>query len=320
MVAGAVTRSSVLWLLAPGATGPAMRPQLILGQVPSHMGLDKYRRKRNFGKTSEPPGAAEESPARQPRFTVQKHHARRLHYDLRLEIEGVLRSWAVPKGPSLNPQEKRLAVQVEDHPLKYGDFEGVIPAGQYGAGKVIVWDQGAYECLGEERDCATAWKMGKLDLRLHGHKLRGMWLLVKLKGKEDNQWLLFKKNDEYADLERDIIADAPQSVLTGLDINEIDAESAVTWHSRVHRLLEELQIEKREIRGQVGPMLATLVGEVPKGSHWIYELKYDGIRVLAEKKRPGAALLAQFEAPQSAVPGDRGRGVPDGGKLLPSRR
>ncbi|MDA2928111.1 hypothetical protein MYX78_12950 [Acidobacteria bacterium AH-259-G07] len=249
------------------------------------MALEKYQRKRDFSKTSEPAGGEGQESKDQPRFVIQKHRAKRLHYDLRLEMEGVLRSWAIPKGPSLNPDDKRLAIQVEDHPLEYADFEGIIPEGEYGAGKVIVWDQGTYECIGEETDPVKAWKTGKLDMRLHGQKLKGMWLLIKLKGRQDNQWLFFKKKDEYSDLQTEITEEAPESVLSGLEVDEIEAEASPAWHSRVHRLLEELQIPSREIKGQVRPMLATLVTKVPEGSHWIYELKYDGIRALAVKKK-----------------------------------
>lgn len=263
------------------------------------MGLENYKRKRNFFRTTEPSGKQGRGSENQLRFVVQKHHATRLHYDLRLEMEGVLRSWAVPKGPTLNPGDKRLAILVEDHPVEYGDFEGVIPEGEYGAGKVIVWDRGTYECLGAETDPVRAWKKGTLDLYLRGEKLRGMWLLIKLTGKEENQWLFFKKDDEYARLDLNIIQEAPESVISGLEVDELEEDVSPIWNSRVQRLLEELQVPFRDIRGKVRPMLATLVDQVPEGSHWIYELKYDGIRALAQKKKVSSDSTLETSSPWS---------------------
>ena len=256
------------------------------------MGLEKYKRKRDFSKTTEPRGKSQRS-GQEFRFVIQKHRARRLHYDLRLEMEGVLRSWAVPKGPSLNPSQKRLAVQVEDHPLEYGDFEGIIPQGEYGAGKVIVWDRGTYECLGDEVDPVQAWKKGKLDLRLHGQKLKGMWLLIKLKADQKSEWLFFKKSDEHADSQTEIIREAPESVLSGLEVDEVEAGDAPSWYSRTQRLLEELEIQPGEIKRRAKPMLATLMSQVPEGPHWIYELKYDGVRALAAKGKGGIQLYSR---------------------------
>ncbi len=247
--------------------------------------LEAYRQKRDFEKTPEPAGQREAGSAGN-RFVVQKHAARRLHYDLRLEMEGVLRSWAVPRGPSLDPEEKRLAVHVEDHPLDYIDFEGVIPEGEYGAGRVIVWDHGTYECPGGKNPVAEYHK-GGLHLQLHGQKLRGTWLLVRTRDEKD--WLLFKKQDEFAEGGRDILEDRPESVLSGLRVEEVTGETSGTWHSRVHRLLEEMHLPRAEITEPVRPMLATLVSEVPRGPRWVFQLKYDGIRVLAEKKTAESA-------------------------------
>ncbi|MBV9521157.1 MAG: ATP-dependent DNA ligase, partial [Alphaproteobacteria bacterium] len=148
------------------------------------MGLEQYRRKRDFAKTPEPSGRARRSaPQRGERrsFVIQKHAARRLHYDFRLELDGVLKSWAVPKGPSLDPEEKRLAVHVEDHPLDYGGFEGVIPQGQYGGGTVMLWDRGYW--LSEDGDATAAYRKGHLKFRLIGEKLRGRWVLVRMGGR-----------------------------------------------------------------------------------------------------------------------------------------
>jgi len=167
------------------------------------MPLQRYQQKRNFRKTPEPAGKGKVASSRLL-FVIQRHKASHLHYDFRLEMEGVLKSWAVPKGPSLNPQDKRLAMMVEDHPYDYKDFSGVIPEGNYGAGIVEIWDHGTYTDL-DESDKATAekklragLKAGNLKFRLHGKKLKGEFALVKLRGKGDNAWLLIKHRDEYA--------------------------------------------------------------------------------------------------------------------------
>lgn len=172
------------------------------------MALTQYNKKRDFKKTPEPEG---KSAAKKGKliFTVQKHHASHLHYDFRLEMEGVLKSWAVPKGPSMNPEDKRLAMMVEDHPYDYKDFEGNIPQGNYGGGNVIVWDNGTYSLnapygskADEERDLLAALRKGHLNFVLHGKKLKGEFDLIKLKnGKQENAWLLIKKNDKYAGTE-----------------------------------------------------------------------------------------------------------------------
>ena len=152
--------------------------------------LKKYRSKRRFTRTTEPAGTNKKKSSTGLRFVVQEHHASHLHYDFRLEMNGVLKSWAVPKGPSMNPKDKRLAIMVEDHPFEYKDFEGVIPAGNYGAGRVIIWDKGVYELIGK-----SSIAKGHLNLILHGKKLRGEFSLVKLKDPKQNSWLLIKKND-----------------------------------------------------------------------------------------------------------------------------
>ncbi|MDB5284162.1 MAG: putative ligase-like protein [Bacteroidota bacterium] len=168
------------------------------------MALSLYNKKRNFKSTSEPAGKVAAKSGKLL-FVVQKHAASHLHYDFRLEMEGVLKSWAVPKGPSLNPDDKRLAMMVEDHPFSYKDFEGNIPKGNYGAGNVIVWDNGTYHGLNDgtakkddEELLLAGLKKGHISFVLDGEKLKGEFSLVKLKGKQDNAWLLIKKNDEYA--------------------------------------------------------------------------------------------------------------------------
>ena len=170
------------------------------------MGLAEYKRKRKFNETPEPAGEVKDGGGNT--FVIQKHHATRLHYDFRLEMEGVLRSWAVPKGPSLNPGEKRLAMLTEDHPIDYGGFEGVIPKGNYGAGKVIIWDNGTYEMV----DPATpeiGWKKGKFHFVLHGKKLKGEWVLVR-GSRDPKQWIFFKIRDKYAAPDRDITRRTPR--------------------------------------------------------------------------------------------------------------
>jgi DNA ligase D-like protein (predicted 3'-phosphoesterase) len=185
--------------------------------------LDSYRLRRDFHRTPEPAGEAEGG-AGQPIFVIQKHAARSLHYDFRLEVEGVLKSWAIPKGPSTNPKDKRLAVLVEDHPLEYGDFEGVIPAGEYGGGTVQVWDRGTYRNLLAEKEppvsMEEALHKGHLEVWLEGHKLRGGYALIRFRPQE-NQWLLVKMDDLEASVERNPVRDEPQSVLSGRTLEEI---------------------------------------------------------------------------------------------------
>src|SRR4051794_836956 len=162
----------------------------------SDMALEEYKRKRDFQKTPEPSPGRVLASTEKLSYLIQKHDATRLHYDFRLELDGVLLSWAVPKGPSFDPRDKRLAVHVEDHPVAYGGFEGTIPKGQYGAGTVIVWDRGTWEPVGDPH---AGMKSGKLVFRLHGQKLAGLWELVRLNkpGERQEPWLLFKKHDEW---------------------------------------------------------------------------------------------------------------------------
>src|SRR5689334_24400347 len=176
--------------------------------------LSTYWKKRDFGITSEPRGEVARR-GEQLSFVIQKHAASRLHYDFRLELDGTLKSWAIPKGPSLDPKVRRMAVHVEDHPISYGKFEGVIPKGQYGAGTVIVWDRGTWEPLEDPR---AGYRKGKLKFELHGEKLHGRWTLVRMHGREGERqepWLLIKENDEEARpaSEYDIVEDLPDSVL-----------------------------------------------------------------------------------------------------------
>ena len=193
--------------------------------------LDRYRRKRDFGRTAEPSGGGRRrrGRARNPIFVIQKHAASSLHYDFRLEVGGVLRSWAVPKGPSTDPRDKRLAVEVEDHPLDYADFEGVIAEGNYGAGSVIVWDIGPYRNLsergGEELPLDEALDAGRASVWLEGDKLRGGYALTRMRGGPKPQWLLIKRRDEEADARRRPVNSQPESVLTGRTVEEVAAEA-----------------------------------------------------------------------------------------------
>jgi bifunctional non-homologous end joining protein LigD len=194
------------------------------------MSLKEYRAKRNFSVSPEPQGAATPKPrrARELFFCVQKHLASHLHYDFRLEHDGVLLSWAVPKGPSLDPKVKRLAMKVEDHPIEYGDFEGVIPEG-YGMGIVMLWDQGSWEPLVDDVDAAL--KKGDLKLRLSGVKLKGSWALIRTAGGDGRSWLLLKHRDEWAGA-LDIATFAPLSVKSGGDLTDIVAsEAPALWQS-----------------------------------------------------------------------------------------
>ena len=189
--------------------------------------LETYRRKRDFRKTREPSGKRRRKAGR--RFVIQKHAARSLHYDFRLEADGILKSWAVPKGPSTNPKDKRLAVPTEDHPLDYRDFEGVIPKGEYGAGAVIVWDRGAYRNLTEDEDghevpVSEALASGHLKIWLEGEKLRGGYALTRIGKGKDLRWLLVKMDDREADARRNPVNTEPRSVLSGRTVEEVAAE------------------------------------------------------------------------------------------------
>lgn len=187
--------------------------------------LSKYKKMRDFGRTPEPKGKPRRAPSRKPIFVVQKHQASHLHYDFRLEMEGVLKSWAVPKGPSYDPAVKRLAMMTEDHPFEYAKFEGVIPEGNYGAGNVIIWDQGTWTFIEPGDDPVEAVAKGKLTFRLQGKKLRGEWALIRIRGRspKGNEWLLIKHRDQYAST-FDVTKEMPQSVVSSRTVEEVSAE------------------------------------------------------------------------------------------------
>src|SRR5579872_1123061 len=204
------------------------------------MALEQYRHKRDPERTPEPFGSGDSSTAVFSRsggmFVIQKHAATRLHYDFRLEMEGVLRSWAVPKGPSLDPGEKRLAVHVEDHPIDYGDFEGIIPKGQYGGGTVLLWDRGTWEPEGD-MDPVAAYRKGHLKFRLDGEKLHGGWALVRMGGRNQDEghenWLLIKEKDDAAvpGSADAVVEENPDSVASGRAMAEIAADPERVWQS-----------------------------------------------------------------------------------------
>ena len=211
--------------------------------------LKKYRTMRDFGVTSEPSGGKPKQ-TKLPIFVIQKHQASHLHYDFRLEMEGVLKSWAVPKGPSYDPTVKRLAMMTEDHPYDYAAFEGVIPAGNYGGGNVIIWDQGTWEFIEPGDDPVKALKSGKLTFRLNGKKMFGEWALVKIHGKtgsKGNEWLLLKHRDPYANDEIDVTVVAPRSVVSNALVEEVSGDNI--WESN------------RKTASRKAPTLATRLAE-----------------------------------------------------------
>jgi bifunctional non-homologous end joining protein LigD len=248
------------------------------------MALEQYRAKRDFKKTAEPAGSPgkKKSKGEGGLFVMHKHAATRLHYDLRLEHEGVLWSWAVTRGPSLDPAERRLAVHVEDHPLDYGSFEGNIPKGQYGGGAVVLWDEGTWR---PEGDPAKAMKKGHIKFEIDGQKLKGDWHLVRLKprpGEKRDNWLLIKSDDEFADPRRDILEELPQSVKSGLTIEEVaEGRKAPKKPKQPARAKNPAAGKARQIPGFIAPCLARLESSPPAGEEWIHEVKFDGYRVQA---------------------------------------
>ncbi len=186
--------------------------------------LDQYKKKRDFGKTGEPGAKIKKGKSNNLIYVIQKHKASNLHYDLRLELNGVLKSWAIPKGPSADPSQKKLAVPTEDHPIDYAYFEGVIPAGQYGAGTVIVWDKGTYKNLKDNISLKEAYRKGRLEIFIDGEKLKGGYALIRTgKNQEtDRRWLLIKMKDSYADARRNPVKTEPNSVISNKTIEELE--------------------------------------------------------------------------------------------------
>jgi bifunctional non-homologous end joining protein LigD len=248
--------------------------------------LTEYRRKRDFAKTAEPAGKVARRGGNS--FVVQKHDATRLHYDFRLELDGVLKSWAVTRGPSLDPKEKRLAVHVEDHPLDYGGFEGTIPEGEYGGGTVMLWDRGTWEPL---NDPVAGLKQGMLHFRLDGERMKGGWALVRMppRGREKREnWLLIKERDEFADESDPLLEANTTSVESGRTMEEIATGDSAVWHSnRAGRGDPEAKARSRRSAAAKltlpkfrPPQLASPVDAAPEGDEWVHEFKYDGYRLL----------------------------------------
>ena len=258
------------------------------------MALEEYRRKRDFRKTPEPAGKlpAHKKAAAPLVFVIQEHKARRLHFDFRLELDGVLKSWAVPKGPSLDPAEKRLAVEVEDHPLDYGGFEGVIPEGQYGGGTVLLWDRGTW--IPADPDPAMAFAKGMLKFELRGEKLHGNWALVRMGGKAAGErrpnWLLVKERDEAAVPQSGdaVVMDNPLSVETGRSLEAIAEDRDRVWESGKgeatprHPPDRIRGARKGRMPANPKPQLAMPAVAAPAGPEWLHEIKYDGYRLFAD--------------------------------------
>jgi bifunctional non-homologous end joining protein LigD len=259
--------------------------------------LQRYTAKRDFKVTPEPKAARGARKEEALSFVIQKHWASRLHYDFRLELDGVLLSWAVPKGPSFDPKDKRMAVHVEDHPVSYGGFEGTIPPKQYGAGTVIVWDRGSWEPVGDPRQGMAD---GKLVFRLHGEKLAGLWELVRIRKPSDKQdpWLLFKKKDEWArpSSDYDVIAALPDSVVAK-PLGPVEQREPRGDGGNGHAAAQaappiDLQsVPKTTLPDTLAPQLATLAKGVPSAGRWSYELKFDGYRLLARVDGKGDVRL-----------------------------
>ena len=283
----------------------------------AHKALAKYRAKRDFTVTAEPSGRqAGTKPSERLRYVIQKHAATRLHYDFRLEWNGTFRSWAVTRGPSLDPADKRLAVEVEDHPLDYGDFEGTIPKGQYGGGTVMLWDRGFWE---PEGDAERMLDKGDLKFTLDGEKLHGSWVLVrmrhdKFKSKRNN-WLLIKHRDKYAsDGHGEAVLENDHSVASGRGMAAIESGTGKTprpfmrakafkadavWHSKDTKNAEDEKSEPERARTVhalpkfVAPQLTRLVDEPPSGGHWVHEVKFDGYRMQLRVVDGKARLLTR---------------------------
>lgn len=276
------------------------------------MALREYVAKRDFKQTPEPRGKVAREKG-ELQFVIQKHDASRLHYDFRLQVDGVLKSWAVPKGPSLDPSHKSLAVQVEDHPVDYGDFEGVIPKGQYGGGTVMLWDHGTWEPVG---DPTEGLERGKLHFTLHGEKLKGEFGLIRMHGRagdDGKNWLLFKVKDRFASTKRDILKE-DHSVKTNRQMQEIADDRDEVWTSKKAkptstespksaerddgkrvkaRRGRSTQEHSAAVPSQFEPQLAVLSDKIPPGDEWLHEIKFDGYRVIAIIKNHKVRLMTR---------------------------
>ena len=272
--------------------------------------LAEYKAKRDFGKTPEP--GPKRGKAKGNSFVIQKHAARRTHFDFRLEHDGVLKSWAVTRGPSLDPAQKRLAVMTEDHPLEYGGFEGVIPKGEYGGGPVMIWDEGTWEPIGDPDEGLAK---GDLKFRLHGHRLNGDYVLVRMKPRKEDRgrqnWLLIKKRDDYAGEGNEPTEEFDTSVKSGRTMDQILNGDSAIWTSNKaqkktpaarkraatakpkHGKTKAKKVARALIPQFVAPELATLDTEVPTGRDWLHEVKYDGYRIIARKAGDDITLFSR---------------------------
>ncbi|MBK9334654.1 MAG: DNA ligase D [Ignavibacteria bacterium] len=255
------------------------------------MCLSLYKKKRNFKETPEPADSSSGSSGRH-KFVVQKHDATHLHYDFRLEMEGVLKSWAVPKGPSMNPADKRLAIMVEDHPLDYGNFFGVIPKGNYGAGVVEIWDKGTYKPMenpkkvNDEKLLLAQLKKGDLKINLNGHYLNGAFALVRMKDGKGNNWLLIKKKDDFAEDDFNIEDLNPVKIYKGKEDKEIKPDNKSTGRNNKKQSIENWKTLQK-------PMLAKLTDKVFDDKEWIYEIKYDGYRSITKIENGKAEMVSR---------------------------
>src|SRR5690554_4244608 len=246
--------------------------------------LEEYRRKRDFNTTREPAGGTVR--ASEKLYVMHKHAASHDHFDLRLEQDGVLRSWALPKGPSLTPGEKRLAVEVEDHPLEYADFEGVIPEKSYGGGSVMLWDCGTWQLKGQP-------KPDRIDIELDGERLKGSWTLTRMSDKRQDKhgrnWLLVKRRDTTPRMDQALTVDLDASVVSGRSMTKI-----TTWSANPQPDPSLLKGARRApLPHMIAPQLATLGREVPSQGHWLHEIKLDGYRLLARIDHGAVTLLTR---------------------------
>jgi bifunctional non-homologous end joining protein LigD len=290
--------------------------------------LKKYQSMRDFGDTPEPSGHDKRKQKKRPIFVIQKHQASHLHYDFRLEMEGVLKSWAVPKGPSYDPNTKRLAMMTEDHPYAYASFEGVIPEGNYGAGNVIIWDEGTWEFVEPGDDPVKALAGGKLTFRMHGKKMFGEWALVRIHGRspKGNEWLLLKHRDEFANEHVDVTAVAPRSVVSNRTIDEVDAENVwisnrsskprgTTLQARLEREAEENKEAKPRKAATRKTVARPKTAPARKAAAPAANKKTATKRPAAAPRRPAAPSRAasarsrssRAESPQKAPPTPRRR-------------